>query len=67
MSSILNAKTAVVVAPLALLFAAPPLQAQIRFLPFGASAPQAKTRAERDAECAAPGACRQVYAERRST
>ena len=49
MSSILNAKTAVAVAQLALLFAAAPLQAQVRFLPFGESSPQAKTRDELDA------------------
>jgi len=47
--SILNAKIAAAVAQFALLFVAPPLQAQIRFLPFGESSPQAKTRDELDA------------------
>jgi hypothetical protein len=49
MRSIVNVKTAVAFAQLALLFAASPLQAQIQFLPFGETSPQAKTRDELDA------------------
>lgn len=49
MGSFSKANTAVAVVQLGLFFAILPLQAQVRFLPFGETSPQAQTRDELDA------------------